>query len=63
MDSPAIELSEKPFNHTTAVELRDRSNIEDSNLNWISGDLFVSPSPPGAYIRRWKGLRRLDEEL
>lgn len=46
MDSPAIELSEKPFNHTLAVELRDRSNIENPNLNWISGDLFVSPYPP-----------------
>lgn len=47
LDAPAIELSEKLFSHTTAIEPRDRFDIENSAFNRISGDLFIAASSSG----------------
>jgi hypothetical protein len=42
-----------------AIELRNRFDIEDSNLNGISGDLFVSTSPFGHIFINGEGPREL----
>jgi len=46
-DAPMIELSEKPLGYATAIKPGDRFNIEDSSLDGISGDLFISASSSG----------------
>ena len=46
-DAPLIKLSEKFFGHTSAIEPRDGFDVEDSELESISCDLFVSASPSG----------------
>jgi hypothetical protein len=46
-DTPLIKLSEKFFGHASAIEPRDGFDVEDSDLESISCDLFVSASPSG----------------
>jgi len=46
-DTPLIKLSEKLFGYASAIEPRDGFDIEDSDLESISCDLFVSTSPSG----------------
>jgi hypothetical protein len=46
-DTPLIKLSEKFFGYASAIEPRDGFDVEDSDLESISCDLFVSASPSG----------------
>jgi hypothetical protein len=43
-NAPGIKLSEKPFSYTPAVEPGNGFDIEDSNLDCIPSDLFISAS-------------------
>jgi len=47
VNPPSIELSQKLFRHTTAIKPGDRFDIEDSNTNRISCNLFISASSSG----------------
>jgi len=46
-DTPLVELLEKFFGNASAIEPRDGFDVEDSDLERISCDLFVSASPSG----------------
>jgi hypothetical protein len=54
-DTPLIKLSEKFFGHPSAIEPWDGFDIEDSELESISCDLFVSASPSGHILINGEG--------
>jgi hypothetical protein len=43
--TPLIKLSEKFFGHASAIEPRDGFDVEDSDLESINCELFISASP------------------
>jgi len=47
MDAPPIKLSEKLFTYPTSIKPSDGFDIEDSALEGISSDLFISASSSG----------------
>ncbi len=60
LDAPAIKFSKKSFGNTPAIEPRDGFDIEDSALESISGDLFISTSPFGHVFINREGSRELE---
>jgi len=56
-NTPVIELSEELFSDPTAVEPGNKFNIENSDLDNISGNLFVSPSSSGHIFINREGSR------
>jgi len=60
LNIPVIELSKKPFRYATAIEPGDRFDIKDSSLKSISGNLFISASPPGHIFINREGSGELE---
>jgi hypothetical protein len=60
LNIPVIELLEKPFGYSTAIEPGDRFDIKDSDLNRISSDLFVSTSSSGHIFIDRESSRELE---
>ena len=59
-DTPVIQLSEESFGYATAIESRDKFDIEDLDLESISGNLFVSTVSSGRIFIDRKGSRELE---
>lgn len=59
LNIPVIEVSEKPFGYATAIKPGTRFNIQDSSLDGICGNLFISASSPGHIFIEPRGLRRI----
>jgi len=60
LDAPAIKFSKKSFGNTPAIEPGDGFDIEDSALESISGDLFISTSSSGHVFINREGSRELE---
>jgi hypothetical protein len=60
LDAPVIELSEKLCSDAPAVEPGDGFEIEDSDFNRISSDLFVSTSSLRHVFIETEGSRELE---
>jgi hypothetical protein len=58
--APVIELSEELFSDPAAVKPRDGFDIKDSDLDGISGDLFITTSPPWHIFINREGSRELE---
>jgi len=60
MDAPIIELSQKFFGDAATIEPGNGLDIEDSALESISGDLFISTSPFGHVFINREGSREME---
>jgi hypothetical protein len=58
--APVIELSEELFSDPAAVKPRDGFDIKDSDLDGISGDLFITTSPSGHIFINREGSREFE---
>jgi hypothetical protein len=60
MDAPILKVSKKSFSNATAIEPGSGFDIEDSALESISGDLFISASSSGHVFIDREGSRELE---
>jgi hypothetical protein len=60
MDTPILKLSKESFCHATAIKPRNGFDIEDSALQSISSDLFISTPSSGYEFIEAEGSRELE---
>jgi hypothetical protein len=60
LDAPIFKLSEESFGYTAAVEPGDGFDIENSALDGITGDLFISPCSSGHIFIKTEGSGELE---
>ena len=60
MNAPALKFSKKSFRDPTSIEPGYGFNIEDSSVNGISSDLFISAPSSGHIFINGEGSRELE---